>query len=79
MRIRLPVSPGAHCLLAGQLAFDMGVSCLNHALTCFVPASAISKFQAFEGKKVSIAGQIKIYKGKPEIVITEKNQIVETE
>ena len=36
----------------------------------------ISNAKQYEGKNIAVTGKIQIYKGKPEIVVTRKSQIV---
>jgi micrococcal nuclease len=61
---------------------DVGASHPNELLTLVIRGAARKKFKTppedtFKGKKVCITGQIIDYKGKPEIVITDSEQIKE--
>jgi len=61
---------------------DVGGSHPNELLTLVIKGDDRKKFtsppeEAFKGKKVCITGQIIDYKGKPEIVITDPEQIKE--
>jgi hypothetical protein len=61
---------------------DVGGSRPSELLTLVIKAADRKKFKttpegAFKGKKVCITGQIIDYKGKPEIVITDPEQIKE--
>ena len=59
---------------------DVGGSHPNEVLTLLIKGDDRKKFKAapedyFKGKKVCITGTVVDYKGKPEIVITEPEQI----
>ena len=61
---------------------DVGGSHPNELLTLVIKGDDRKKFttapeDAFKGKKVCITGQIIDYKGKPEIMITDPEQIKE--
>jgi DNA/RNA endonuclease YhcR with UshA esterase domain len=61
---------------------DVGGSHPNEVLTLVIKGDDRKKFktppeEAFKGKKVCITGQVIDYKGKPEIMITEADQIKE--
>ena len=61
---------------------DVGGSHPNELLTLVIKGDDRKKFttapeDAFKGKKVCITGQIIEYKGKPEIMITDPEQIKE--
>src|ERR1700712_2766513 len=61
---------------------DVGGSHPNELLTLVIKGEDRKKFktppeEAFKGKKVCITGQVVDYKGKPEIMITEADQITE--
>jgi micrococcal nuclease len=61
---------------------DVGGSHPNELLTLVIKGEDRKKFatapeDAFKGKKVCITGQIINYKGKPEIMITDPEQIKE--
>jgi hypothetical protein len=61
---------------------DVGGSHPNELLTLVIKGDDRKKFktppeEAFKGKKVCITGTVIDYKGKPEIVITEVEQIKE--
>jgi DNA/RNA endonuclease YhcR with UshA esterase domain len=61
---------------------DVGGSHPNELLTLIIKGADRKKFKTapedtFKGKKVCITGQIIDYKGKPEIVITDPEQIKE--
>jgi DNA/RNA endonuclease YhcR with UshA esterase domain len=61
---------------------DVGGSHPNELLTLIIKGADRKKFKTapedtFKGKKVCIIGQIIDYKGKPEIVITDPEQIKE--
>ncbi|WP_158827794.1 hypothetical protein [Mucilaginibacter lacusdianchii] len=59
---------------------DIGAAHPNELLTLLIKGDDRKKFTtapetAFKGKKVTITGMVIDYKGKPEIVITEPEQI----
>ncbi len=65
---------------AGITLLDVGGSHPNELLTLVIKGDDRKKFKVapeedFKGKKVCITGQIIDYKGKPEIVITDPEQI----
>lgn len=67
---------------AGLTLIDVGGSHPNELLTLVIKADDRKKFSSppedtFKGKKVCITGQIIDYKGKPEIMITDPEQIKE--
>ena len=51
----------------------------NHTFTGFIPADSRSKFDApeetYKEKNICLTGKIQNYRGKPEIVLTEPQQI----
>ena len=60
---------------------NMGGDYPNQAFTAFMPIKSadielISNAKQYEGKNVAVTGKIQLYKGKPEIVVTRKAQIV---
>jgi DNA/RNA endonuclease YhcR with UshA esterase domain len=64
----------------GLTLIDVGGSHPNELLTLVIKGDDRKKFknqpeEAFKGKKVCITGEIIDYKGKPEIMITDPDQI----
>ena len=49
----------------------------NQTLTIFIAATDMPKFyvDSYSGKKIVVRGMVTDYKGKPEIIVTEPNQI----
>jgi DNA/RNA endonuclease YhcR with UshA esterase domain len=63
----------------GNMFLNMGGKYPNQAFTAFIPSSSAAEFsnaQQFDGKTVSVSGKITLYKGKPEIVVTNISQII---
>ena len=57
----------------------MGGKYANQAFTAFIPSAGASQFsnpQQYEGKTVAVSGKIALYRGKPEIVVTNVSQIL---
>jgi len=57
----------------------MGGKYPNQAFTAFVPSSSAAQFsnpQQYEGKTVAVSGKITLYRGKPEIIVTNVSQII---
>jgi hypothetical protein len=65
---------------AGNVFINFGDKCPNQTFTGWIPAgtplASDSSLQLLEGKTVKITGIIKLYREKPEIKITSKDQIV---
>lgn len=66
----------------GNLFLNMGAPYPNHTFSGVIPKSAVEKLgkdyiMSLEGKHLRITGDIAIYNEKPEIVVTDKSQIVE--
>jgi hypothetical protein len=52
----------------------------NQSFIAFIPASSASAgidIRSLEGKDICVTGEIALYKGKPEIIVTSKTQIHE--
>jgi len=50
----------------------------NQAFTAFILAGSAPQFTdaaKYEGRAVAVSGQIKLYKGKPEIIVNSTSQI----
>jgi DNA/RNA endonuclease YhcR with UshA esterase domain len=65
---------------AGNVFINFGDKYPNQTFTGWIPArtplATDPSLQLLQGKTVKITGTIKIYRGKPEIKITSKDQIV---
>ncbi len=66
----------------GNLFLNMGAPFPNHTFSGVIPKSSVEKLgkdfiMSLEGKYLRITGDITIYKDKPEILVTDKSQIVE--
>ena len=72
---------GGKYLTGANITFlDMGESHPNELLTIVIKGDDRKKFktapeEAFKGKKVCVTGQIIDYKGKPEIIVTDPEQV----
>jgi DNA/RNA endonuclease YhcR with UshA esterase domain len=59
---------------------DLGNSYPHQTITGWIPENSgladESRFYGLEGKKVKITGTIELYKGKPEIKIMSKDQLI---
>jgi hypothetical protein len=65
----------------GNTFIDFGGDYPHQTFTGYVPAGSAlaggdSSLAALEGKRIKITGTIDLYKGKPEIKITSKDQLV---
>ena len=63
----------------GNIFLDMGGKYPNQAFHAFIPSASAAQFsnpQQYEGKTVSVSGKIELYKGKPEIIVTNVSQII---
>jgi DNA/RNA endonuclease YhcR with UshA esterase domain len=65
---------------AGNVFINFGDKYPNQTFTGWIPAgiplATDPSLQLLQGKTVKITGTIKLYRGKPEIKITSKDQIV---
>ena len=63
---------------SGTTFIDMGGSYPNSTFTAVIFSSDASKFpniSALSGKKADITGPIKLYRGKPEIILNSADQV----
>jgi DNA/RNA endonuclease YhcR with UshA esterase domain len=70
---------GVHQSGKGNIFLNMGGKYPNEAFTAFIPTSSAAPFsnpQQYEGKTVAVSGKITLYRGKPEIVVTNVSQII---
>lgn len=68
-----------HHATSGKVTFiDMGGGGPNNSFTAVIFAGDASKFpdvEAFEGKTIDVTGLIRLYRGKPEIILNDAGQI----
>jgi DNA/RNA endonuclease YhcR with UshA esterase domain len=70
---------GVHQSGKGNIFLNMGGKYPNQAFTAFIPTSSAAQFsnpQQYEGKTVAVSGKITLYRGKPEIGVTNVSQII---
>src|SRR5947209_9326383 len=70
---------GVHQSGKGNIFLNMGGKYPNQAFTAFVPSSSAAQFsnpQQYEDKTVAVSGKITLYRGKPEIIVTNVSQII---
>jgi DNA/RNA endonuclease YhcR with UshA esterase domain len=70
---------GVHQSGKGNIFLNMGGKYPNQAFTAFIPTSSAAQFsnpQQYEGKTVAVSGKITLYRGKPEIIVTNVSQII---
>src|SRR5215471_18473463 len=63
----------------GNMFLNMGGKYPNQAFTAFIPSSSAAEFsnpQQYEGHAVSVSGKITLYRGKPEIIVTNVSQLI---
>jgi DNA/RNA endonuclease YhcR with UshA esterase domain len=69
---------GTHHSGRGNTFVNLDRAYPNQAFTAFIPASSASAgadLRSLEGKNICVTGKVALYKGKPEIVVTTKEQI----
>jgi DNA/RNA endonuclease YhcR with UshA esterase domain len=62
----------------GNIFLNMGGTYPNQSFTAFISSSSAAQFsnpQQYEGRTVSVSGEISLYKGKPEIKVHLPSQI----
>jgi DNA/RNA endonuclease YhcR with UshA esterase domain len=65
---------------SGIYFLNMGDQFSNNAFTAVIFKSDASKFhdiKSLEGKVIEVTGRVKFYRGKPEIVVEEREQVNE--
>ena len=70
---------GVHQSSKGNIFLNMGGKYPNEAFTAWIPPASAGMFsnpQQYEGKTVAVSGKITLYRGKPEIVVTNVSQII---
>lgn len=73
---------GGKVLSSGMVLLNLGGAYPDQKLTVVIKAEDRSKFKDapdiyYDGKKVCVTGHVEMYKGKPEIVVTDPSQIKE--
>jgi hypothetical protein len=69
---------GVYQARASAIYLSMGGIFPNQAFTVFIPFTSAPQFsnpQQYKGRTVSVAGKIRLVRGKPEIVVTSPSQI----
>lgn len=64
---------------SGTTFLNFGARFPNHTFTAVVFRSAASQFpnaRQWEGKRVRVTGEVRLYRGRPEIVLEEARQLV---
>jgi exonuclease VII large subunit len=73
---------GVHTARSGSATFiNMGGRYPNNAFTAVVferDSAAVGDVSALDGRTIGVTGEIKLYQGKPEIVVKAKSQITVT-
>src|SRR6266540_1827688 len=70
---------GVHQSSKGNIFLNMGGKYPNQAFTAWIPSASAGQFsnpQQYEGKTVAMSGKITLYRGKPEIIVTNVSQII---
>ena len=70
---------GVHQSSKGNIFLNMGGKYPNQAFTAWIPSASAGQFsnpQQYEGKTVAVSGKITLYRGKPEIIVTNVSQII---
>ena len=70
---------GVHQSSKGNIFLNMGGKYPNQAFTAWIPSASAGQFsnpQQYEGKTVAVSGKIILYRGKPEIIVTNVSQII---
>jgi DNA/RNA endonuclease YhcR with UshA esterase domain len=71
---------GTHRSSRGNSFINLDGVYPNQPFTAFIPASSASigiDLRSLEGKTLCVSGKIALYRGKPEIIVTSKDQIRE--
>jgi DNA/RNA endonuclease YhcR with UshA esterase domain len=70
---------GVHQSGKGNIFLNMGGKYPNQAFTAFIPSASAGEFsnpQQYDGKTVAVSGKLTLYRGKPEIIVTNVSQII---
>lgn len=72
------VVAGVHATRGGTIFVDFGARYPQNTFTAVIFSSSAAKFpgaSAWEGKTVRVSGEVKLYRGKPEIVLENASQV----
>lgn len=72
------VSQVSHDSRSGVTFINLGGAYPNHAFTAVIFPDSLSNFrevEALQGRSASFSGVIKIYKGKPQIILRDMSQV----
>jgi len=77
------VVSGTHTSGKGNVFLNFGGKYPNQVFTGYLPAASaagwsdsdLKSLLALTGKTASVTGKVEMYKGKPEIVLSERNQV----
>lgn len=72
------VVSGVHTSRGGTIFLDFGARYPRNTFTAVIFSSSASRFpnaSAWEGKTLRVTGEVKLYRGKPEIVVDEPGQV----
>ena len=70
---------GVHQSSKGNIFLNMGGKYPNQAFTAWIPSASAGQFsnpQQYESKTVAVSAKITLYRGKPEITVTNVSQII---
>jgi hypothetical protein len=70
---------GVHQSSKGNIFLNMGGKYPNQTFTAFIPTGSAAEFsnpQQYDGRTIAVSGKITLYRGKPEIVVTNVSQII---
>lgn len=68
-----------HVARSGITFLNFGAAYPNQTFTAVIFQATSSRFpnaQQWEGKRVRVTGKVQLYRGKPEIVLSESSQLV---
>jgi DNA/RNA endonuclease YhcR with UshA esterase domain len=61
--------------LSGLTLVNLGAAYPDQVLTVVLKGEAIGIAAGLDGKTIKVTGKVEMYKGKPEIVVNEKDKI----
>ena len=61
--------------LSGLTLVNLGAAYPDQPLTVVLKGEAMAMAEGLDGKTIQVTGKVEIYKGKPEIIVTEKGKI----
>jgi DNA/RNA endonuclease YhcR with UshA esterase domain len=74
------VVAGVYTSRSNTTFINFGKPYPNHSFTAVIFSSASSRFkdpQRWEGKTITVTGKIKLYRGKPEMILESPSQVSE--